>query len=449
MSYQRILVANRGEIALRVVRAAKDLGYSTVAVHSTADREQLHVQAADQSVCIGPPASADSYLNIPTLLSACEITNSDAVHPGYGFLSENAQFAELCETSGITWIGPPPDSIRLMGDKIQARDKMREVGVPILPGSPGALSDADEAVVMAKEIGFPIILKAAAGGGGRGMKIVERTEDLRNAFLTCSTEAAAAFGDGSVYLERYLRKPRHVEIQVLCDRHGNGIHLHERECSVQRRHQKLMEEAPCVALSEAQRLEIGELCIQASLAIGYVGVGTFEFLADEDGSLFFMEMNTRIQVEHPVTEQITGIDLVSWQLRVAQGEPLPYKQSEVPGPLGHSMEFRINAEDPVTFAPSPGLITGYQAPGGPGVRIDGLAYAGYTVTPHYDSLVAKLIVTGDDRDHCIRRSRRALQEFRVEGIKTTIPFHLRLLENADFLAADYDTNIVPRILESN
>ena len=447
MSYHRILVANRGEIALRVIRAAKELGYSTVAVHSTADREQLHVSAADKSVCIGPPASAESYLNIPTLLSACEITNSDAVHPGYGFLSENAQFAELCETSGITWIGPPPDSIRLMGDKIQARDKMREVGVPILPGSPGALSDADEAVVMAQEIGFPIILKAAAGGGGRGMKIVERQEDLRNAFLTCSTEAQAAFGDGSVYLERYLRKPRHVEIQVLCDGHGNGVHLHERECSVQRRHQKLMEEAPCVALSKAQRLEIGELCVQASLAIGYVGVGTFEFLADEDGSLFFMEMNTRIQVEHPVTEQITGVDLVAWQLRVAQGEQLPFNQAEVPGPLGHSMEFRINAEDPVTFAPSPGLITSYQAPGGPGVRIDGLAYSGYTVNPHYDSLVAKLIVTGDDRDHCIRRARRALQEFRIEGIKTTIPFHLRLLENKDFIAADYDTNIVPRILE--
>ncbi|MAO83261.1 MAG: acetyl-CoA carboxylase biotin carboxylase subunit [Myxococcota bacterium] len=449
MSYHRILVANRGEIALRVIRAAKELGYTTVAVHSTADREQLHVSAADQSVCIGPPSSAESYLNIPSILSACEITNSDAVHPGYGFLSENAQFAELCETSGITWIGPPPDSIRLMGDKIQARDKMREVGVPILPGSPGALSDADEAVTMAKEIGFPIILKAAAGGGGRGMKIVERQEDLRNAFLTCSTEAKAAFGDGSVYLERYLRKPRHVEIQVLCDTHGNGVHLHERECSVQRRHQKLMEEAPCVALNEQQRLEIGELCVQASLAIGYVGVGTFEFLADEDGSLFFMEMNTRIQVEHPVTEQITGVDLVAWQLRVAQGEKLPFTQSEVPGPLGHSMEFRINAEDPVTFGPSPGLITGYQAPGGPGVRIDGLVYSGYTVNPHYDSLVAKLIISGDDRDHCIRRARRALQEYRIEGIKTTIPFHLRLLENEEFIAADYDTNIVPRILESN
>jgi len=449
MSYQRILVANRGEIALRVIRAAKELGYSTVAVHSTADREQLHVSAADKSVCIGPPSSAESYLNIPTLLSACEITNSDAVHPGYGFLSENAQFAELCETSGITWIGPPPNSIRLMGDKIQARDKMREVGVPILPGSPGALSDADEAVAMANEMGLPIIPKAAAGGGGRGMKIVERQEDLRNAFLTCSTEAKAAFGDGSVYLERYLRKPRHVEIQVLCDGHGNGVHLHERECSVQRRHQKLMEEAPCVALSEAQRLEIGELCVGASLAIGYEGVGTFEFLADEDGSLFFMEMNTRIQVEHPVTEQITGIDLVAWQLRVAQGEKLPFNQAEVPGPLGHSMEFRINAEDPVTFAPSPGLITSYQAPGGPGVRIDGLAYSGYTVNPHYDSLVSKLIVTGDDREHCIRRARRALQEYRIEGIKTTIPFHLRLLENKDFIDADYDTNIVPRILETD
>ena len=319
MSYHRILVANRGEIALRVIRAAKELGYTTVAVHSTADREQLHVSAADQSVCIGPPSSAESYLNIPSILSACEITNSDAV-PGYGFLSENAQFAELCETSGITWIGPPPDSIRLMGDKIQARDKMREVGVPILPGSPGCVVRCGRGGDHGQGDWFSIILKAAAGGGGRGMKIVERQEDLRNAFLTCSTEAKAAFGDGSVYLERYLRKPRHVEIQVLCDTHGNGVHLHERECSVQRRHQKLMEEAPCVALNEQQRLEIGELCVQASLAIGYVGVGTFEFLADEDGSLFFMEMNTRIQVEHPVTEQITGVDLVAWQLRVAQGE---------------------------------------------------------------------------------------------------------------------------------
>ena len=441
MAFTKILIANRGEIAMRVIRAARDLGIPTVAVHSTADRASPHVRMADESVCIGPPSSTESYLNVPVLLSACEITGADAVHPGYGFLSENAQFAELCTVSGITWIGPPPKAIEAMGDKIQARKLMQAAGVPILPGTPGAIEDVDAARSIADSIGYPMILKAAAGGGGRGMKIVERGEDLEQSYLTCSTEAVAAFGSGAVYMERFLRRPRHVEFQVAIDNDGNGVHLFERECSVQRRHQKLAEEAPCVALDTATRARVGALCVEASQSIGYRGVGTFEFLFD-DGDLFFMEMNTRIQVEHPVTEQITGVDLVRLQIEIARGKPLPFDQAGVPGPFGHSMEFRINAETSDKFLPSPGTITHYEAPGGPGVRVDGMAHAGYTVLPHYDSMISKLIITGDDRDHCMARAKRALSEFRVEGVATTIPFHLRLLNDPRFVAGDYDTNLI-------
>ena len=442
MTISKILVANRGEIAMRVIRAARDLGIPTVAVHSTVDRESPHVRMADQAFCIGPAASSESYLNIPTLLSVCEVTGADAVHPGYGFLSENAQFAELCGVSGITWIGPPPSAINAMGDKIRARELMQEAGVPILPGTPGAIEDVAEARALAEEIGFPMILKAAAGGGGRGMKIVERAEDLEQSWLTCSAEAEAAFGSGAVYMERFLRSPRHVEFQVVLDQYGEGVHLFERDCSVQRRHQKLVEEAPCVVLEESARQELGALCVAASKKIGYVGVGTFEFLYDTDGSLYFMEMNTRIQVEHPVTEAITGVDLVRLQIEIAQGAHLPFTQAEVPGPFGHAMEFRINAETPDKFLPSPGLITKYEPAGGIGVRVDGVAHAGYTVLPHYDSMVAKLIVHGADREQCLQRARRALHEYRIEGISTTIPFHLRLLENERFVAGDYDTHLL-------
>jgi acetyl-CoA carboxylase biotin carboxylase subunit len=442
MTFSKILIANRGEIAMRIIRAARDLGIPTVAVHSTVDRESPHVRMADEAFCIGPASSAESYLNIPTLLSVCEVTGADAVHPGYGFLSENAQFAELCEVSGITWIGPPPSAINAMGDKIRARALMLEAGVPILPGTPGAINDVEEAKRLATEIGFPMILKAAAGGGGRGMKVVECVEDLEQSWLTCSAEAAAAFGSGAVYMERYLRRPRHVEFQIVLDQYGAGVHLFERECSVQRRHQKLLEEAPCVALDAETRKRVGALCVEASQKIGYVGVGTFEFLYDTDGSMFFMEMNTRIQVEHPVTEAITGIDLVRLQIDIARGAHLPFTQDEVPGPFGHAMEFRINAETPDKFLPSPGTITAYEPAGGPGVRIDGLAHAGYTVLPHYDSMVAKLIIHGANREECMQRARRALHEYRIEGIATTIPFHQRVLENESFVRGEYDTHLV-------
>ena len=442
MSISKILVANRGEIAMRVIRAARDLGIPTVAVHSTVDRESPHVRMADESFCIGPASSSESYLNIPTLLSVCEVTGADAVHPGYGFLSENAQFAELCGVSGITWIGPPPAAINAMGDKIRARELMQEAGVPILPGTPGAIEDVAEAQAIATGIGFPMILKAAAGGGGRGMKIVERAEDLEQSWLTCSAEAEAAFGSGAVYMERFLRSPRHVEFQVVLDQYGQGVHLFERDCSVQRRHQKLVEEAPCVVLEEKSRRELGQLCVEASQKIGYVGVGTFEFLYDTDGSLYFMEMNTRIQVEHPVTEAITGVDLVRMQIEIAQGARLPFTQDEVPGPFGHAMEFRINAETSDKFLPSPGLITAYEPAGGIGVRVDGVAHAGYTVLPHYDSMVAKLIIHGANREECLQRARRALREYRIEGISTTIPFHQKLLENERFVCGDYDTHLI-------
>jgi len=442
MSISKILVANRGEIAMRVIRAARDLNIPTVAVHSTVDRESPHVRMADEAFCIGPATSSESYLNIPTLLSVCEVTGADAVHPGYGFLSENAQFAELCGVSGITWIGPPPAAINAMGDKIRARELMQEAGVPILPGTPGAIDDVAEAQAIGSEIGFPMILKAAAGGGGRGMKIVERAEDLEQSWLTCSAEAEAAFGSGAVYMERFLRSPRHVEFQIVLDQYGQGVHLFERDCSVQRRHQKLVEEAPCVVLEEKARQELGQLCVEASQKIGYVGVGTFEFLYDTDGSLYFMEMNTRIQVEHPVTEAITGVDLVRLQIEIAQGARLPFTQDEVPGPFGHAMEFRINAETPDKFLPSPGLITAYEPAGGIGVRVDGVAHAGYTVLPHYDSMVAKLIVHGADREECLQRARRALHEYRIEGISTTLPFHQKLLENERFVNGDYDTHLI-------
>ena len=443
--FDKILIANRGEIALRIIRAAREMGIATVAVHSTADAEAAHVRFADESVCIGPPPAAQSYLNVPALMSAAEVTGADAVHPGYGFLSENAEFAEVCISCGLTWIGPPPDVIKLMGNKVRAREAMAKAGLPLLPGSPGPLSSVAEAESLAQEIGFPVILKASAGGGGRGMKIVWEIEQLGRAFQTASAEAMASFGSGEMYLERYVEKPRHIEIQVLGDQHGSLIHLGERECSVQRRHQKLVEESPSVGITPATRKKMGETTVRALKKVGYQSVGTVEYLLDENGEFYFMETNTRIQVEHPVTELVTGIDLVREQIRVATGEKLGRKQSDVTF-RGHAIEVRINAEDPVTFAPSPGTITGYHPPGGFGVRVDTAIYEQYRVLPYYDSLLAKLIVYGEDREVTLRRLRRCLQEFVVEGISTNIPFHKRIVNNPAFVAGDYDTRLVAQIL---
>jgi acetyl-CoA carboxylase, biotin carboxylase subunit len=443
--FEKILIANRGEIALRIIRAARELGIATVAVHSTADSEAPHVRFAEESVCIGPPQASESYLNIPALISAAEITGADAVHPGYGFLSESADFAEVCESCGLTWIGPPPSVIRLMGNKVTAREEMAKAGLPLLPGSPGPVRDAAEAEAIAKKIGVPVMLKAAAGGGGRGMKIVRDLTAVRAAFATASAEAAAAFGNGEMYVERYLERPRHIEIQVIGDRHGSLIHLGERECSVQRRHQKLVEESPSPAVSPKLRKEMGEVTVKALKKVGYSSVGTVEYLLDEDGRYYFMETNTRIQVEHPVTEMVTGLDLVREQIRLAKGEKLGRKQSDVSF-RGHAIEARINAEDPVTFAPSPGVITGLHPPGGFGVRVDAAIYEQYRVLPYYDSLLAKLVVYAETREVAIRRLRRALDEFVVEGIRTNIPFHRRLLEHPGFLAGRYDTRTVEEVL---
>lgn len=445
--FKKVLIANRGEIALRVIRACKEMGIATVAVHSTADAEALHVRFADEAICIGPPASKDSYLNVPAVLSAAEITGADAIHPGYGFLSENADFAEVVQSCGITWIGPRPEIIRLMGNKVRAREAAKEAGLPLLPGSATALKDAKEAEAMAKKIGFPVILKAAAGGGGRGMKIVRSPDAVAQAFNTASAEAVAAFGDGSMYIERYIEKPRHIELQIVADEHGNVIHLGERECSVQRRHQKLIEEAPSPALTPKLREKMGKVAIEAMKHIRYNNVGTIEFLLDENGEFFFMEMNTRIQVEHPVTEEITGIDLLKEQIRLAAGEPLGRTQKEIQL-KGHAIEFRINAEDPITFAPSPGHITGFHTPGGYGVRFDSLAYEQYKVQPYYDSLIAKLICTGRDRAEALARGRRALDELVVEGIKINGPFHKQVLAWPEFVEGDYDTRIVERVQQA-
>ena len=444
--FRKILIANRGEIACRIIWTCKEMGIQTVAVHSTADRDSLHVRFADEAVCIGGPTSAQSYLNITSVIAAAEITNVDAIHPGYGFLAESAQFAEICEACNVKFIGPRPEVIRMMGDKVEARRAMKEAGLPILPGSPDPLKSEEEATALAREIGYPIIIKAAAGGGGRGMRIVRTEEELGHAMQTASTEAAAAFKNGDVYIEKYIENPRHIEIQILADEHGHCIHLGERDCSIQRRHQKLIEEAPSPVLTPELREKMGTAAVEACKRVGYSSAGTIEFLLDEDGQFYFMEMNTRIQVEHPVTEMITLADIVRNQIFIAEGSPLWYKQSDVVF-VGHSIECRINAEDPRTFAPSPGLITGYNAPGGPGVRLDTAAYPGYYVPPYYDSLIAKLIVHARTREVAIARMRRALEVMVVEGVKTTIPLHRAIMEDPYFRAGEYSTRFMEQFFE--
>jgi acetyl-CoA carboxylase biotin carboxylase subunit len=442
----KVLIANRGEIALRIHRACKEMGLSSVAVHSTADRDAMHVRLADESVCIGPPSSAESYLNIPAIIAACEITGADAVHPGYGFLSENARFADIVEAHGMTFIGPTAEHIRIMGDKITAKQTVKAAGIPVVPGSDGAVEDFEEAKAAAKDIGFPVLIKAAAGGGGRGMRLAATEDDLDEALRSAQTEAEAAFGNGAVYLERYLTGPRHIEIQVLADTHGNVVHLGERDCSLQRRNQKVLEEAPSPVLTPKEREKIGEITAKAVKAIGYRGAGTVEYLY-ENGEFFFIEMNTRIQVEHPVTEEITGIDLVREQIRVASGLPLNYEQSNIRF-KGHAIECRINAEHPFTFAPSPGKVTDFHAPGGMNTRLDSMLYAGYSVPPHYDSLVGKLIVWGNTREGAILRLRRALGEMVVGGIITNKELHETLLDDPEFQAGEYDIHWLEKWLEA-
>jgi len=433
--FEKILIANRGEIALRVHRACEEMGIATVAVHSEADAGAMHVRLADESVCIGPAPAAKSYLNIPSIIAACEITGAQAVHPGYGFLSENARFAEIVEAHGFTFIGPRPEHIRMMGDKIAAKVAAKTAGIPVVPGSDGALASEDEAMRAAADIGFPVLIKAAAGGGGRGMKVARTPADLLEALRTAKSEAKAAFGDDSVYLERYLARPRHIEVQVIADQFGAVCHLGERDCSLQRRHQKVMEEAPSPAIDAAARAAIGETVRKAIGSLGYLGVGTIEFLY-ENGEFFFIEMNTRLQVEHPVTEAITGIDLVREQIRIAAGLPLSFRQEDVTFE-GHAIECRINAENPRTFTPSPGLVTDFHQPGGLGVRLDSALYAGYTIPPDYDSLVGKLIVHGRDRTECVARLRRCLAEMVVGGVETTIPLFQDLLVDPDILEGRY------------
>ncbi|MDP1737756.1 MAG: acetyl-CoA carboxylase biotin carboxylase subunit [Caulobacter sp.] len=434
--FDKILIANRGEIALRVHRACKEMGIATVAVHSEADANGMWVRLADESVCIGPAPAAKSYLNIPSIIAACEITGAQAVHPGYGFLSENARFAEIVGAHGYTFIGPKPEHIRMMGDKITAKQAVMAAGIPVVPGSEGALTTEEQAFEAADKIGFPVLIKAAAGGGGRGMKVAETREDLSEAVATAQSEARAAFGDDAVYMERYLQTPRHIEIQVIADSFGNVVHLGERDCSLQRRHQKVLEEAPSPALSAAERAAIGKVVVDAIRAIGYLGVGTIEFLW-EKGEFFFIEMNTRLQVEHPVTEAITGIDLVREQIRIAAGLPLSFTQDEVVFE-GHAIECRINAENARTFAPSPGKIVDFHAPGGLGVRLDSALYAGYSIPPYYDSLIGKLIVHGRDRAECIARTQRCLGEMVVSGVDTTIPLFQDLLQQEDIRNGDYN-----------
>jgi len=438
---RKILIANRGEIACRIIWTCKEMGIKTVAVHSEADREALHVRYADEAVCIGAPPSAQSYLNIPSIISAAEITNVDAVHPGYGFLAESATFAKICEDCNIKFIGPKPSVIAMMGDKVEARRTMQAAGVPILPGSPDPIDSAEEAIKLAREIGFPVIIKAAAGGGGRGMRIVRKEEELEVQLETAQTEALAAFKNGAVYIERYIERPRHIEIQVLADEHGNCIHLGERECTIQRRHQKLLEEAPSSAITPEQRAKMGAVAVNACKEIGYSSAGTFEFLLDEDGSFYFMEMNTRIQVEHPVTEMVTLADIVRNQIMIATGENLGYVQEDVQI-VGHSIECRINAEDPIKFTPSPGRITAFNIPGGPGVRVDTAAYPGYVVPPYYDSMIAKLIVHARTRELAIARMQRALDMMVVEGIKTTIPLHQKIMADERFRNGDFSTKFM-------
>jgi acetyl-CoA carboxylase biotin carboxylase subunit len=441
--FEKVLIANRGDIALRIHRACREMGIKTVAVHSTADAGAMHVRLADESVCIGPPPSRDSYLNIPAILSAAMVTGADAIHPGVGFLSENAGFAEIVEAHGFTFIGPKPDHIRIMGDKIAAKRAAIELGIPCVPGSEGAVSSTDEATGVARSIGFPVIIKAAAGGGGRGMKVALSVDELSQAISMAQTEAEAAFGSGEVYIERYLSKPRHIEVQILGDSLGNVVHLGERDCSLQRRHQKILEETPSPALNSESRAEICEIAASAMRKFGYESLGTIEFLY-EDGAFFFIEMNTRLQVEHPITEMVTGIDLVREQIQVASGAVLSFDQERVTF-NGHSIECRINAEDPRTFRPSPGRISDYHSPGGLGVRVDSALYAGYEVPPHYDSLVAKLVVHGANRNECLLRLRRALDEFVIGGIDTTVPLHQELTQVPDFINGDYDIHWLEKV----
>jgi acetyl-CoA carboxylase biotin carboxylase subunit len=443
--FRKILVANRGEIALRVICACKELGISTVAVYSEPDRNALHVRFADEAVCIGPSRSTESYLNIPQVISAAEITNVEAIHPGYGFLSENANFAKVCEASEITFIGPKPEIIELMGEKDRARREMKAAGVPTVPGSEGVIENEEQLAQEAARIGFPLIIKAAAGGGGRGMRVVRSNEELLHSYETARSEAQQSFGVPDVYAERFIENPRHIEFQVLGDQHGKVIHLGERECSIQRRHQKLVEESPSLAMDPGRRKELGEQVVRAMKQIGYTNAGTVEFLMDEDGSFYFIEMNARIQVEHPVTERLTGVDLVKAQIRIAAGETL----DAATGPLnffGHAIECRINAEDPETFVPSAGRITAYQPPGGTGVRVDSAAYAGAFISPYYDSLIAKLITHGRDRGEAMARMRRALEMFVIEGVKTSIPLHRLILANEDFAAGRLDTHFIEKML---
>ena len=443
--FKKILIANRGEIALRVIHACRELGIRTVAVYSEADENSLHRRFADEDVCIGPARSIDSYLNVPAIIATAEITGADAIHPGYGFLSESAYLAEVCEACHIRFIGPDPSVIKLLGDKARARKAMKKAGLPMLSGSDGPVESDERALRVAKDIGYPVIIKAVAGGGGRGMRIVRTPDELPQLLRTATREAEAAFGNGDVYIEKYLENPRHIEFQIIADHHGNLVHLGERECSIQRRHQKLLEEAPSPALNEKVRRKMGSLVVDAAKAVQYTNAGTFEFLMDGDGRFYYMETNTRLQVEHPVTELVTGIDIVKEQIRIAAGERLSFKQSDVTF-TGHSIECRVNAEDPVTFAPSPGLIHAWSVPGGPGVRVDTFAHSECTVSPYYDSMIAKIIVHGRDRQEAIARMRRTLEMTVIEGIETSVPLHLRILNEPDFQAARLGTAFMDRFM---
>lgn len=444
--FHKILIANRGEIALRIIRACREMGIRTVAVYSEADANSLHIRFADEAICIGPPSSALSYLNIPQIMSAAEITGAEAIHPGYGFLSENIKFAEICESVGIVFIGPKSGMIRSMGDKAFAKDTMIKAGVPVIPGSPGVINNLSEAAAVAKEAGYPVIIKATAGGGGRGMRIVREESELENAFNTARAEAQSAFGNPGVYLEKFIEQPRHIEIQILGDQRGHVVHLGERDCSLQRRHQKLIEESPSPAVDADLRQRIGEAAVRGAQSVGYNSAGTIEFLLDKNGNFYFMEMNTRIQVEHPVTEMVYGIDLIKWQIRVAAGEPLPFRQENLM-PHGHAIECRINAEDPdFNFRPSAGKIHAFHFPSGYGIRVDTHAYAEYQIPSNYDSMIAKLIVHGEDRTEAISKMAGALDEFIIEGVQTTIPFHKKMMRNPHFVSGDFDTKFVERLL---
>jgi acetyl-CoA carboxylase biotin carboxylase subunit len=443
--FKKILIANRGEIALRIICACRELGIKTVAVYSEADENSLHVRFADEDVCIGPARSADSYLSVPAVLSAAEITGADAIHPGYGFLSESPYLAEVCEACHIRFIGPAPNVIRLLGDKARARRAMKKAGLPILPGSDGPVDSEEKALKVARDLGYPVIIKAVAGGGGRGMRVLRTPADLPSALKTAQREAEAAFGNGDVYIEKYVDHPRHIEVQVLGDHHGSVVHLGERECSIQRRHQKLIEEAPSVALTERMRRKLGSTVVDAARAVQYTNAGTFEFLLDEKGNFYFLEVNTRLQVEHPVTEFLTGVDIVKEQIRIAAGERLSFKQGDVTF-TGHAIECRVNAEDPETFAPSPGVIRAFSVPGGPGVRVDTFAHSECTVPPYYDSMIAKIIVHGRDRQEAIARMRRTLEMTVIEGIRTSIPLHLRILNEPDFVAGRLSTAFMDRFI---